>query len=278
MSIPRLFVEPPLAEGEPIPATPGQAHYLASVMRRASGDAVLLFNGQDGEWHASIAELRRDRASFLPERRIRPQAAAPDLRLLVAAVKRDALEWIVEKATELGVSLIQPVFTRRSVVDRVNGARLAAIAREAAEQCRRLSLPRLAAAVPLHAALEGWDGAPLLVGDETGQAPPIASVATGLRLPAGWLVGPEGGFHPGELDDLRRRPFVSPVGLGPRILRAETAAVAGLAVLQSLAGDWSTPNCTASDLSTLERTTPAQSPPERETTTPLPGLPPAHSE
>lgn len=258
MSIPRLFVEPPLVAGEPVPATPGQAHYLAGVMRRAAGDAVLLCNGRDGEWQASIAVLRRDRASFLPERRTRPQAASPDLRLLVAAVKRGALEWIVEKATELGASLIQPVFTRRSVVDRVNTPRLAAIAQEAAEQCRRLTLPRIAAAVPLHAVLDAWDGAPLLAGDETGQAPPMLRVAAGLCLPLGLLVGPEGGFHPAELDDLRRRPFVSTVGLGPRILRAETAAVAGLAILQALAGDWTTHGSNPTD--------------------PLPGLPPARSE
>jgi 16S rRNA (uracil1498-N3)-methyltransferase len=253
MSIPRLFVEHRLAAGEAIPATAGQAHYLGGVMRRAAGDAVTLFNGRDGEWQAAIASLRKDRATFTPERQTRPQASASDLRLLVAAVKRDALEWIVEKATELGVAVVQPVFTRRSVVDRVNAPRLATIALEAAEQCRRLTLPRLAPAAPLHAVLEAWDGAPLLAGDETGQAPPIARVVHALALPLGWLVGPEGGFDPAELDDLRRRPFVSTVGLGPRILRAETAAVAGLAVMQSLAGDWNTPD-------------------------PMPGLPPARSE
>ncbi len=258
MSIPRLFVEHSLAAGEAIPATPGQAHYLGQVMRRAVGDAVLLFNGRDGEWQAAIASLRRDRATFLPNLRTRPQEAMADLRLLVAAVKRDALEWVVEKATELGVAVIQPVFTRRSVVGRVNALRLVTIAQEAAEQCRRLTVPRIGPAASLHAVLEAWDGAPLLAGDETGQAPPIARVAKAMRLPLGWLVGPEGGFDPAELDDLRRRAFVSTVGLGPRILRSETAAVAGLAILQSLAGDWNTANL--------------------NTTDPAPGLSPAHSE
>jgi 16S rRNA (uracil1498-N3)-methyltransferase len=238
MSIPRLFLDQPLEPGREGPATPGQAHYLGHVMRRGAGDAVLLFNGRDGEWAARIAGIRKDRAGFLPERQVRPQGAEPDLRLLVAAVKRDAMDWMAEKATELGASLIQPVFTRRSVVDRVNTGRLAGIAQEAAEQCGRLTVPRLAAALPLHAVLDAWDGTPLLAGDERRTAPPIAEVARGLQLPLAWLVGPEGGFERAELDDLRRRAFVTTVALGPRILRAETAAVAGLAVLQALAGDW----------------------------------------
>lgn len=238
MSIPRLYLDQPLDEGVEIPATPAQAHYLGSVMRRGAGDPVRLFNGRDGEWAGRIAHLRRDRAVFLPERRIRAQAPEPELRLLVAAVKRDAMDWIAEKATELGATLIQPVFTRRSIADRVNTARLAAIAQEAAEQCERLGVPRVPAALPLHAVLDAWDGVPLLVGAERREAPPVAGAAKRLQLPAAWLVGPEGGFERAELDDLLRRPFVSPVALGPRILRAETAAVAGLAILQALAGDW----------------------------------------
>jgi 16S rRNA (uracil1498-N3)-methyltransferase len=238
MSIPRLFLDQPLEPGREVPATPGQAHYLGHVMRRGAGDAVLLFNGRDGEWEARVAGLRKGRASFLPERQARPQEAEPDLRLLVAAVKRDAMDWMAEKATEFGASLIQPVFTRRSVVDRVNTGRLAGIAQEAAEQCGRLTVPRLAAALPLHAVLDAWDGTPLLAGDERRTAPPIAKAARGLQLPLSWLVGPEGGFERAELDDLRRRAFVTTVALGPRILRAETAAVAGLVVLQALAGDW----------------------------------------
>lgn len=238
MSIPRLYLDHPLEAGREVPATPGQAHYLGGVMRRAAGDPVLLFNGRDGEWEGRIAHLRKDRATLLPERQLRPQAPEPDLRLLVAAVKRDAMDWMAEKATELGVSLIQPVFTRRSVADRVNTARLTGIAQEAAEQCRRLTVPRVEAAQPLHAVLDAWDGTPLLAGDERRESPPLAEAARGLRLPLAWLVGPEGGFERAELDDLRRRAFVSPASLGPRILRAETAAVAGLAVLQALAGDW----------------------------------------
>ena len=237
---PRLFLdEASLEAGREVPATPAQAHYLGGVLRRSAGDPVLLFNGRDGEWSARIAELRRDRAHFVPERQTRPQSPGLDLRLLVAAVKRPAMEWIAEKATELGAGLIQPVFTRRSVAERVNAVRLEGIAREAAEQCRRLTVPHVAEAKPLHAVLDAWDGTPLLVGDERRESPPLAAVLRGRALPLGWLVGPEGGFERAELDDLRRRPFVATVALGPRILRAETAAVAGLAVVQALAGDWS---------------------------------------
>jgi 16S rRNA (uracil1498-N3)-methyltransferase len=240
MSTPRLYLDQPLAEGAEVPATAGQAHYLGGVMRRAVGDAVLLFNGRDGEWAASIAGLRKDRCSFRPERQTRPQEPMPTSRLLVAAVKRDAMDWMAEKATELGIGLIQPVLTRRSITDKVNVARLASIAQEAAEQCRRLTVPLVAPAAPLHAVLDAWDATPLLVGDERGESPPLTVAAQGLVPGAAWawLVGPEGGFERAELDDLRRRAFVSTVSLGPRILRAETAAVAGLAVLQALAGDW----------------------------------------
>jgi 16S rRNA (uracil1498-N3)-methyltransferase len=237
---PRLFLDDALESGQEVAAAPAQAHYLGGVLRRGAGDPVLLFNGRDGEWSARITELRRDRARFLPERQTRPQAPAPDLRLLVAAVKRPAMEWIAEKATELGAGLLQPVFTRRSVAERVNTGRLAAIAREAAEQCRRLTVPRVAEARALHAVLDGWDGTPLLVGDERRESPPLADVLRHRALPLAWLVGPEGGFETAELDDLRRRPFVATAALGPRVLRAETAAVAGLAVVQALAGDWNT--------------------------------------
>ncbi len=238
MSIPRLYLDQPLEAGREVPATPGQAHYLGSVMRRGPGDAVLLFNGRDGEWEGRIAAIRKDRCSLVPERQKRPQAAVADTRLLVAALKREAMEWVVEKATELGIGLIQPVLTRRSVADRVNTARLAAIAQEAAEQCERLSLPRIEAARPLPAVLEAWDGIPLLVGAERRESPSLGRIAQGIRAPWAWLVGPEGGFERVELDDLSRRAFVSTASLGPRILRAETAAVAGLALLQALAGDW----------------------------------------
>jgi 16S rRNA (uracil1498-N3)-methyltransferase len=238
MSTPRCFLDAALAEGAELPGTAAQAHHLGTVLRRGVGDPVAVFNAREGEFAATIAHLRRDRCVFALGPRARAPVSEPDLRLVVAALKRDAMDWLVEKATELGVASIQPVTTRRSVVERVNTERLAAIARGAAEQCERLSVPVLHAAAPLHAVLDAWDGAPLLVAAERRGAAPIRDAAATLRLPYGWLVGPEGGFDPAELDDATRRAFVTPVALGPRILRAETAVVAGLAVLQALAGDW----------------------------------------
>jgi 16S rRNA (uracil1498-N3)-methyltransferase len=238
MSTPRCFLDAALAEGAELPGTAAQAHHLGTVLRRGVGDPVAVFNAREGEFAATIAHLRRDRCVFALGPRARAPVSEPDLRLVVAALKRDAMDWLVEKATELGVASIQPVTTRRSVVDRVNTERLAAIARGAAEQCERLSVPVLHAAAPLHAVLDAWDGAPVLVAAERRGAAPIRDAAATLRLPCAWLVGPEGGFDPAELDDATRRAFVTPVALGPRILRAETAVVAGLAVLQALAGDW----------------------------------------
>ena len=239
MSIPRLFLDQPLAAGAEVEAAAGQAHHLGTVLRRGAGDAVHLFNAREGEFDATIAHLRKDRARFaLGERRRAPQAE-PELWLLVAALKRDAMDWLVEKATELGATRIQPVTTSRSIADRANTARLTAIARGAAEQCERLAVPAIAELAPLHRVLDGWDiGQKLLVAMERSAAPPLRESVIGLTHPLALLVGPEGGFAPAELDDLRRRAFVVPAALGPRILRAETAAVAGLAALQALAGDW----------------------------------------
>jgi 16S rRNA (uracil1498-N3)-methyltransferase len=236
MSIPRLFVEASLAEGLVVEAAPGQAHHIGTVLRRGPGDAVRLFNPRDGEWDATIESIRKDRARFTLGARSRLPAAEPEVRLLVAALKRDAMDWLVEKATELGATLIQLVLTRRSVADRANIVRLSAIARGAAEQCERLSVPVVAEALPLHLVLDAWDGAKLVVAMERSLAAPPRALA--LDPPLALLVGPEGGFTAAELDDLRRRPFVVPAALGPRILRAETAAVAGLAALQALRGDW----------------------------------------
>ena len=232
MSIPRVYCDAALAEGAEIAASPAQAHHLGNVLRRGSGDPVRLFNAQDGEFDAAVVALRKDRGSFRLGARLRAPSPEPPLTLLIAALKRDAMDWLVEKATELGVTRIQPVLTHRSVASHANTERLAAIARGAAEQCERLGVPRMDAALPLHVILDGWGAEPLLVAAERRDAPPIRACARAF------LVGPEGGFTPGELDDLAARPFVSLCRLGPRILRAETAAVAGLAALQALGGDW----------------------------------------
>jgi 16S rRNA (uracil1498-N3)-methyltransferase len=237
MTIPRLHLDGTLDPGAEIEAAPGQAHHLG-VLRRGAGDPVRVFNAAAGEFDATIAYLRKDRATFRLGQLVRAPAPEPELRLLVAALKRDAMDWLVEKATELGVSLVQPVLTRRTVADRANAQRLSAIARGAAEQCERLSVPEVRDAQPLHRILDAWDGATLVVAMERSAAAPLRRAVAGLAPPLGLLVGPEGGFEGPELDDLRRRAFVVPAALGPRILRAETAAVAGLAALQAIAGDW----------------------------------------
>lgn len=207
----------------------GQARYLGTVMRRGLGDPLRLFNGQDGEWSAVIRDMGKRGARVEAETQIRPQVAEPDLWLLLSIIKRDALEWAVEKATELGVAEIHPVVTARSQPGRPNPERLAAIAVEAAEQCERLSVPRIHAAQPIENLWRGWpESRPLVAAIERdGTAPPPPQLLSGALL-----VGPEGGFDPRELDVLRRLPFLVPASLGPRILRAETAAIVGLALLQ----------------------------------------------
>jgi 16S rRNA (uracil1498-N3)-methyltransferase len=229
----RLYLTAPLAAGESVEASAAQAHYLASVMRRSTGDAVRLFNGRDGEFSGRIETLRRDRAMLRIEQQLRPQAPEPDIWLLFALLKRDATDLVVRAATELGVSDLHPVITEHSNTHRMNPERLSAIAIEAAEQSERLTIPSLHPLCPLTARLADWPSDRRLVATvERSGAPPLLP-ASG---PAALLVGPEGGFAPAELDVLRAHPFVTAVSLGPRILRAETACIAGLALLQGMRG------------------------------------------
>ena len=228
---PRLFVPDALAEGAAFDATPAQAHYLGTVLRQAAGAKLRLFNGQHGEWAATLATIRRDRARFLVERQTRPQTAEPDLWLVFAPLKRDATDLVVQKATELGASAILPVFTARTNTARLNLDRLRAIATEAAEQCERLTLPRMADPLALPELLAAWPAERrLVVALERSQSPPPRP----RDSPTALLIGPEGGFTPAEITLLRRHPAVEPVTLGPRVLRAETAAIVGLALLQPL--------------------------------------------
>jgi 16S rRNA (uracil1498-N3)-methyltransferase len=216
----RLYTPASLASNAAVMLSPAQAHYLGTVMRRAAGDTVLVFNASDGEWRAGITALRRDRCDLVVECQTRPPAAEPTLRLLFALLKRDATDLVVQKATELGVTELQPVLTARTQASQVNLARLRAIAIEASEQSERLGVPVLQPPRRLDALLAAWPASDTLaVSDEL--------AATAL------LVGPEGGFAPEELDVLGRHAFVVPANLGPRILRAETASIVGLALLQA---------------------------------------------
>ncbi|HTR16739.1 MAG TPA: 16S rRNA (uracil(1498)-N(3))-methyltransferase [Acetobacteraceae bacterium] len=227
---PRLFTQAPLAAGLAVSLSPAQAHYLGAVMRRGPGDSVRLFNGRDGEWRARLTALRKDRAAVEVTGRLRAQEPEPDLWLLFAPLKRDATDLVVQKATELGVSALLPVFTERTNAGRMNLERLTAIATEAAEQSERLSVPRLEQPRRLTDTLGDWDPTRLLAAAiERAALPQIGAPAGAL------LVGPEGGFSQVELDALRARPFVVPVSLGRMVLRAETAAIAGLALLQAQA-------------------------------------------
>jgi len=237
----RLFVPDSLAAGVELTLARGQAHYLANVLRLKRGNVVALFNGHDGEWLARIGSLAKNGAAMEVEARRRDQAPEPDLWLVFAPVKRAPLDFLVQKATELGVSALVPAITRRTIVGRVRRERMEANAIEAAEQCQRLTVPHIRDAAPLLRILDDWpEGRQILLCAETGVAEPIHDVLErgGHARPCAVLTGPEGGFEQTELDALGKLPFVTSVGLGPRILRADTAALAALACWQSALGDW----------------------------------------
>ena len=234
----RLFTEAPLAEGAGVIPLPDQARYLTGVMRKAAGDELLLFNGRDGEWRATIAEVSKRGCRLALVEQVRPQTMGPDLDLVVALVKRGRLETIVEKAAELGARRVRLVVTRRTNADHTRPDRLRAIATEAAEQTGRLDVPQIVEPVKLDKLLDGWDaGRRLMFCDEGGEAKPVLEALSG-EGPWAVLIGPEGGFDPQERERLRSAPFVTPVSLGPRILRADTAAISALTLWQSALGDW----------------------------------------
>jgi 16S rRNA (uracil1498-N3)-methyltransferase len=247
MSVSRLFVEAELSSGSEAPLSEAQVHYLRHVMRCGDGAPLLLFNGRDGEWRATLEGRGRRKAVARVGERKREQTVEPDLWLCFAPLKRARIDYIAEKATELGVAVLQPILTHHTIVERVNLDRLRAHALEAAEQTERLSVPEVRAPLRFDRLLEGWPAERrLLVCDETGSGPPIAQALAGLdaaarRVPWAILIGPEGGFDGPELAALRRISNVMSVGLGPRILRADTAALAALACWQALVGDWEQP-------------------------------------
>jgi 16S rRNA (uracil1498-N3)-methyltransferase len=236
----RLFTEQALAADVAIEPTAPQAHYLLHVMRARVGDAVRLFNGSDGEWRAKIAQGSRRSCVLQCEARISEQSEVPDVWLAFAPVKKTPADYLVQKATELGVRVLRPVITHRTIVTRVNLERLRANAIEAAEQSGRLSVPEVREASELDALLKSWPkDRQILFCDEAGDASPIArSLEKAKRGAWGVLTGPEGGFDNEERGLIRAQAFVVPVKLGPRIMRADTAALAALAVWQALCGDW----------------------------------------
>ena len=237
----RIHVGDALGEGAEIRLDEREAHHLRDVLRLEEGDGVAVFNGSDGEWDATIVGIGRRGAKLIVGERLREQSAGPDLWLVFAPLKRARIDALVEKATELGVSMLQPVETQHTAVERVNLDRLGTIATEAAEQCERLTVPRVQPPVPLEKLMADWlPQRLLLLCAEAGAARPIAEALLPHRGPARpWavMIGPEGGFARSELDALVKLPFVMPVGLGPRILRADTAALAALACWQAILGD-----------------------------------------
>ncbi len=233
----RLFVEQPIAAGTPVTLDDGQAHYLRHVMRARAGTAVQIFNGRDGEWRAVLALSSRRGAAATPQRQTRPQGASGDLWLCFAPVKKAASEFVAQKATELGVSELRPIVTRRTIVSRVNVDRMLANAIEAAEQSDRLDVPACQAPLPLMAMLGAWPSNRALIFCDEGGAPPMLEALKALPPgPAAIMSGPEGGFDPEERAAIRALPQCVPVSLGPRILRADTAALAALAVFQAIRG------------------------------------------
>ena len=238
--MPRLLVEADLAEKAAPELARAQTHYLRSVMRVADGGEVLLFNGRDGEWRATLHHEGRKDATLTVTAQTRAQTPPGDLHYLFAPLKQGRLDYTVQKAVEMGASHIRPVETEHGQVRRLNMDRLEANVTEAAEQCGVLARPVLCDLLPLDAVLSKWDPARRLIFCDEGEASqnPLDALGGIERGPLAVLIGPEGGFSEQERERLRALPFVTPMPLGPRVLRADTAAVAALAVVQAKLGDW----------------------------------------
>jgi 16S rRNA (uracil1498-N3)-methyltransferase len=235
-SLPRLFVRHPLGEGEQVELDAAQANYLGNVLRLGEGAELLLFDGTSGEWLAHISEAAKKRMRLAVKRHTRSPEHIPDLVLAFAPVKRQSTDWLIEKATELGAARLVPVITNRTIVERVKLERLEAIAIEAAEQCGRTRLPAIAEPLPLAQFLANRDEArTLYFADEAGGEAAATAFKAG---PAAILTGPEGGFTDQERLAIRAAANSIPISLGPRILRAETAALAAVSIYMALAGDW----------------------------------------
>jgi 16S rRNA (uracil1498-N3)-methyltransferase len=238
---PRLYVDAPLAEGERLTLAAEPTNYLANVLRLGEGARVLVFNGRDGEFAARLASSSRRALALAIEARLRPQESPADLDYLFAPLKHARLDYMAQKAVEMGAKRLRPVMTRRTQASRLNMARLKANAIEAAEQCGVIWLPEVEEAAPLGRVLTDWPADRLLIfcDEEAPLADPIEALADGERgAPLALLIGPEGGFDETERAAILRLPKVLRLSLGPRVLRADTAAVAALALIQARLGDW----------------------------------------
>lgn len=236
----RLFVDAVLREGARIVCTPEQANYLRNVLRLGAGAKILIFNGRDGEWCAQLLESGKKGAALDVDRQTRPQEGGPDLVYCFAPLKRSRLDYMVQKATELGAARIVPVLTRHTIAERVNLERMRANVIEAAEQCGILRVPEVGEPVKLARLLEQWDGDRHLIfcDESAGQSSPLEALQTLSPGPLAVLVGPEGGFAQDERELIRSKPYARAISLGPRIMRADTAAVAALALANAVLGDW----------------------------------------
>lgn len=238
----RLYTDRPLQAEAAVSLSQAQAHYLRDVMRCKTGDTVALFNGQDGEWQAAITQLAKKTAELTLRAQLREQRPEPDLWLCFAPIKHGRIDYLAQKATELGVSRLQPVITQHTIARRVNGERLQANAIEAAEQSERLSVPEVLDPVSLAALLQSWPEQQRVLCwcDEAGSGVPVGHIAERLQpgTKLALLIGPEGGFSAAERQAIAAIEGVQPIGLGPRVMRADTAAIAALACIQSQLGDW----------------------------------------
>lgn len=236
---PRLFVEQALAAAQEVTLAPEQGHYLGSVLRLGAGDAVEVFNGVDGAFLARVAEMTKKKMVLRVERSTSAVTPPPDIDYLFAPLKHQRLDYLVQKATELGAKRLRPVITARTIAERVNLDRMRANVIEAAEQCNLVFVPEVLDPVTLNAALREWDSDRALIycDEVASKAGPIAALSR-VKLPAAVLVGPEGGFTVEERAMLKALPYVTAIGLGPRIMRADTAAVAVLTLVQAVFGDW----------------------------------------
>jgi 16S rRNA (uracil1498-N3)-methyltransferase len=239
-TVTRVYSDRGLSTGTVLELDAAQTHHLRNVLRLGAGARIALFNGDDGEWWGEIERLGKDEGRVCVTERRRPSRVEPDLWLAFAPLKRARIDYLVEKASELGVSMLVPTLTERTIIERLNLDRLRAHARAAAEQTERFTVPQIREPVSLNDLLARWPAERrLLACVESGGAPAIADQLAGERR-GSWavLVGPEGGFSDKELDGLIKLPFVCAVSLGPRVLRADTAAIAALSVLQACLGDW----------------------------------------